>query len=86
MIEEYEFIFSLRNYDPSYVVEYFNEWNSYEEYGWKGILSKNNKFYIISGGYSPMMDCGREEVFSPEEISEEEAIKEMMEFEEIVNL
>lgn len=81
----YEYISSLEGFDPTYSPVYYNEWNTYEEYGWILILERNDSYYIVRGGHCVMTNNNKD-IFSPEKVSFEEAFMEMNDFEEYLNV
>lgn len=65
-----------------YKIEYFGHWVGYEESGWMIILSLEDKYYYLRGGYSVMNDDYEYDELSPidnplEEIHIDQAIEEI---------
>ncbi len=70
-------------YDPSYIPIYHEQWNGYEEWGGVFILEKDGKLYEQTCGYSVM--SGEDEIWEPREISLEETLEIIEEWEVIVS-
>ena len=66
--------------DDSYEMIFYASWSDYEEFGWLAILQKNSQFYLQSGGYCVMSD-GNVDAWFPQQISVEEALEYMIEWE-----
>lgn len=84
-LEAIEHLSEIPGYDPEYVPVYYNSWSTYEEHGWRMILVHNNQYYLLEGGYSVMGDGPQHDQWLPEPITEEHAIIEMIEMDEICN-
>lgn len=63
----------------AYVIQYFDSWSTYEENGWMFILEKDKQFYMLFYQYSVLSDDNRVR-WEPYEVTEEEAIQEMLIF------
>lgn len=79
---ELEFIQSLPGYDPSFEPIHYDEWSDYEESGWLCILRKDGQLYTMQGGHCVMASSDYVDTFSPHPVSEEEALEDMLLFEE----
>lgn len=80
-----EVLSKIPGYDSTYKVEWYNSWSSYEEHGWKAILSKNGQFYLIVGGNSVMAEGPQDDIWDLIPVMEDEAIDIMEEFDETCN-
>jgi hypothetical protein len=76
----------LYDHIPEYFQEiYFRDWSGYEEYGHMVIVqhTETGRFYIHRWNYSVM--CNSQDnpmIWQPMEVTEEEAIQEMIEYDE----
>ncbi len=75
-------LIDLPNFDPSFRVEYYHQYGDYESYHYLCILSKDQAFYVQEGGHAAMSDQNAPDVFAPQRVSEEDALAQILEFEE----
>lgn len=67
---------TMKGFDASFVLDYYNAWSDYEDSGWLAIFERNGQYYQCDGGYSP--EAGDiEEVLLYEPISIEQALEEI---------
>lgn len=71
---------TLKGYDSSYTLSYYNAWSDFESSGWLAIFEKNGEFFRCIGGYSPEVG-DMDEPLEYEPISIEEALEEIEEME-----
>lgn len=77
-----EVLSKIPGYDPSYKLEWYNSWQSYEEHGWKAVLSKDGQFFLIDGGYSVMGEGEQEDVWDLFPVTEDQAIDIITDFDD----
>jgi hypothetical protein len=71
----------IAGYDPTYEIVHHAAWSDYEENGWMFILRKDSQLYLLTWAYSVMADDNTPKWY-PIPISESEALKEMIEWEQ----
>lgn len=83
MYEYIEVVDKIEGYDPSYIPIFHSSWSDWEEGGFVYIFEKDNKFYTIEGGHCVMVE-DNSTVWDRDlcEISEDDAIQVMIEWEE----
>lgn len=69
-------------YDASYTPIYHDSWSTYEDNAWIYILEKDSQLYILEYSYSPFSEDSTP-VWDLEPVTEEYAIQEMIEWEQI---
>lgn len=81
-IEALEELSTIEGYDPSYTLVYFKSWQDIESEGWLAIFERNGEYFKCDGGYNPeAWNIGEKMLYEP--LSEEQAQKEINEFEAI---
>lgn len=78
-------MFALPGYNSAYTPIYYNQWSTHEEHGWIFITQKDNQYYTAEGGVC-VMTSNTPDIFDPIPISEDEAIKLILEWDNEENL
>lgn len=81
LVEVIDELSEMPGYDASYVLEYHGHWSDFEDSGWLAIFSRNGKYFMCDGGYSPEVG-DVEERLTYEPISVEKALEEINSMEE----
>jgi hypothetical protein len=79
--DDLNFVTRLPGYDGSFELIHFVQWSDFEEHQWVGILRRSGLLYEIGGGAGGCRPDTKES-FSPILISEPDALKLMLEWEE----
>jgi hypothetical protein len=77
MMIEYDISFISR-VDPTHNIVFYACWSDWEEYGWLVVSEKAGEYYSQEGGYSVMSLETFPEVWNPEPITQDEALKLML--------
>lgn len=75
-----ELLSAIDGYDPSYTLIYYNNWMTYDDGGWKALLHKDGRYFIIEHTDEDWLKTGKDE-WKLEERTFEEAFREIEEFE-----